>query len=113
MLTNKPMDMTERILEGLGLSGRFDAVFGGDSFRTRKPDPEGLLAILSGLGVPAGEALMVGDSRNDVLVGRAAGTATCGVTWGFGAAGFADDPPDFVVSRFGEIEGVAGEPPRP
>jgi phosphoglycolate phosphatase len=103
VLTNKPMDMTERILEGLGLAPLFSAVVGGDSFPTKKPDPEGLRSILAALSVPPGGTVMVGDSKNDVLVGKAAGAATIGVTWGFGAAGFDEAPPDFVVERFDRI----------
>lgn len=103
VLTNKGLAMTREILSGLSLDGHFFEVRGGDSFGTKKPDPEGLLHILREAGVGAGETIMVGDSRNDVLAGRAAGAVTCGVTYGLGASGFAGNPPDFTVDRFPEL----------
>ena len=103
VLTNKGVAMTREILSGLSLDGYFFEVRGGDSFGTKKPDPEGLLHILREAGVAAQEAIMVGDSRNDVLAGRAAGTVTCGVTYGLAASGFAEHPPDFTVDRFPDL----------
>jgi phosphoglycolate phosphatase len=103
VLTNKGVEMSREILSGLSLDGYFSDVRGGDSFGTKKPDPEGLLRILREAGVDAREAVMVGDSRNDVLAGRAAGAVTCGVTYGLGAAGFAEHPPDFAVDRFPDL----------
>ncbi|MDA8122922.1 MAG: HAD-IA family hydrolase, partial [Deltaproteobacteria bacterium] len=103
LLTNKPLDMTRAILSGLALDRFFPDVIGGDSFGSKKPDPEGLLHLMKTRGAPPGETLMVGDSRNDVLAGKRAGARTCGVTYGLGAEGFADHPPDFTVGRFPDL----------
>ena len=103
VLTNKGVAMTQEILSELSLGGYFFEVLGGDSFVTKKPDPEGLLHILREAGVEAKEAIMIGDSRNDVLAGKAAGTVTCGVTYGLGASGFAEHPPDFTIDRFPDL----------
>ena len=103
VLTNKPLGMTRSLLAGLSLSRHFVEVRGGDSFGNKKPHPEGLLRIMESRAVPPGATLMVGDSVNDVLAGRAAGAATCGVTYGLGSAGFLHDAPDFTVDRFPEI----------
>jgi len=103
VLTNKGAAMTREILSGLSLDCRFFDVRGGDSFGTKKPDPEGLLHILREAQVEPREAIMIGDSRNDVLAGKAAGAVTCGVTYGLGAAGFAEHPPDFTVDRFPDL----------
>jgi phosphoglycolate phosphatase len=103
VLTNKGVAMTREILSGLSLDGYFFEVRGGDSFGTKKPDPEGLLHILRKARIGAREAVMIGDSRNDVQAGRAAGTVTCGVTYGLGASGFAEHPPDFTVDRFPDL----------
>ena len=105
VLTNKALSMTEEILAGLSLSRYFSEVRGGDSFENKKPHPEGLSRMVREAGAEPGEAVMVGDSRNDVLAGRAAGTVTCGVTYGLGAAGFAESPPDFTVDRFPDLFG--------
>jgi phosphoglycolate phosphatase len=103
VLTNKGVAMTKETLSGLSLDGYFFEVRGGDSFGTKKPDPEGLLHILREAGVEAQEAVMIGDSRNDVQAGRAAGTVICGVTYGLGTSGFAEHPPDFTVDRFPDL----------
>ena len=42
VLTNKPVRFSERILEGLGIAKYFRYVYGGNSFETKKPDPEGM-----------------------------------------------------------------------
>jgi HAD superfamily hydrolase (TIGR01549 family) len=48
----------------------------GDEVRAQKPDPEGIKAALTALGVPASRALMIGDSKKDIMAGRNAGTDT-------------------------------------
>ncbi len=103
ILTNKPLDMTRVILSGLSLDPYFPVVLGGDSLDSKKPDPEGLLHIMKTRKAHPGETLMVGDSRNDVLAGRGAGVRSCGVTYGLGAGGFEEHPPDFTVDRFPEL----------
>lgn len=103
VLTNKPVAMSETILSELSLARHFFEVRGGDSFETKKPEPEGLLNILKSAGVPPEETVMVGDARNDVLAGKAAGTVTCGVTYGLGSESFNDHPPDFTVDRFPDL----------
>lgn len=103
VLTNKPVEMTRAILRGLSLAGHFVDVRGGDSFGTKKPHPEGLLRILAERGVPPADALMVGDSANDILAGRGAGVPTCGVTYGLSTEGFSEHPPDFTIDRFPEL----------
>ncbi len=105
VLTNKPLDMTRALLDGLSLSRHFVDVRGGDSFDNKKPHPEGLLRIMGGRATSARETLMVGDSVNDVLAGKAAGVLTCGVTYGLGARGFTEHPPDFTVDRFPDLFG--------
>lgn len=47
-----------------------------------KPHPEPVQLILRTLGIPASQALVVGDASYDILMGRAAGCRTCGVTYG-------------------------------
>ena len=103
VLTNKPIDMTMTILDGLSLSRYFVDVRGGDSFGSKKPHPEGLLRIMTERGTFPSETLMVGDSVNDVLAGQGAGVATCGVTYGLGTDGFAEHCPDFTIDRFPEL----------
>ncbi len=88
---------TRAIVEALGLSPFFTAVYGGNSFETKKPDPLGALTILQETGVSADRALIVGDSSVDVLTGRNAGLATCGVTYGFAPHTLEEVQPDMVI----------------
>ena len=49
---------------------------------------------------------MIGDSAVDVLTGRNAGIATCGVTYGYATETFKDAPPDFLIDTLSELEGL-------
>lgn len=57
-------------------------VLGAEDVTKPKPDPEPVLKTLETLNIPASEALVVGDMPVDILMGRNAGTRTCGVTYG-------------------------------
>ena len=84
VLTNKPEAATRRLLEGLELAHYFRDLIGGDSPYGRKPDPAGLFALLARADMPNHEALMVGDSMNDLLVAEAAAVPMCFARYGFG-----------------------------
>jgi phosphoglycolate phosphatase len=103
VLTNKPGDMSREILAGLGLADRFFRIYGGGDVPGRKPDPTGLRLILDEVGVPPGEALLVGDSPVDVRTGRNAGTRVAGVTYGLAPEGFAAEPPDVLVGSLADL----------
>jgi len=82
VITNKPIAQTEAILRGLGWTGRFAVVLGGDSLSAKKPDPLPVIEFLRRTGVKAGETIMVGDSPADICAGQAAGTLTAAVVYG-------------------------------
>ncbi|HKE00877.1 MAG TPA: HAD-IA family hydrolase [Planctomycetota bacterium] len=104
VVSNKPFPLTHRILTGLGVAGAFKAVVGGDSGAGRKPEPGPVLAALERLERVPWTALVVGDSPGDVAAGRAAGAATCGVTWGYrSAASLREAGADSMVETFGAI----------
>ena len=101
VVTNKPKFFTDKILEDLGLSHYFVTVVGGDGAYAKKPSPEAFQAVLGALMIPAGKALVVGDSPNDVNGGRAAGCITCAVTYGIGSRDALEaSSPDFTVDAF-------------
>jgi phosphoglycolate phosphatase len=103
VLTNKPGGMSRTILAGLGVADRFFRIAGGGDVPGKKPDPAGLLGLAAEAGIDPGATLMVGDSAIDVRTGRAAGTATAGVTYGFDRASFESDPPDLLVDDLVEL----------
>ena len=82
VLTNKPVNPARRICEALGLSKHFFQIYGGNSFGTKKPDPEGLRTLIREAGARPDETVMVGDSVVDVLTARNAGTFVIGCRYG-------------------------------
>ena len=106
VLTNKPIRLSQRMLEGLGILGHFAAVYGGNSFERKKPDPVGIFQILADTKGQLETTWMIGDSAVDVLTGRNAGVKTCGVSWGYATDSFKKTPPDFLIHRFEELEGI-------
>ena len=82
--SNKPEDFVHRILDSLNRLHYFDAIIGGDSVNSKKPDPEGLNSILEQLNVSADEAVLIGDSPVDVETGKRAGVYTCIANFGLG-----------------------------
>lgn len=107
VVTNKPDTATNMLLSRLKIAHFFKAILGGDSLPEKKPSPQPLLEAAKRLGVVPSECLMVGDSGVDVQAGKAAGTGTCAVSYGYRtvaelrAAGV-----DFLVDRFTEIPNV-------
>lgn len=108
VLSNKPVHPSRVIVEALGLSQFFVHVYGGNSFPTKKPDPQGARTLLRETHTQPQEALMIGDSSNDVLTGRNAGTWTCGVTYGFAPHTLALVPPDILIDSPRELIEVFG-----
>jgi len=103
VLTNKPANISVRILEGLGLAEYFRAIYGGNSFATKKPDPLGANVILGELGIAGSEAAMVGDSEVDVQTARNAGMLSAIVNFGFGTHDRAAYPADVYLNRMEEL----------
>jgi len=103
VLTNKPVNPSNMILQGLGVKEKFTVVYGGNSFKQKKPDPVGVLKILQDTGVSKERALMVGDSRIDVETGANAQIATCGVTYGLASDTLAQANPDFLINDLREL----------
>ena len=109
VITNKPFAFVGPILQGLGMEGLFELVLGGDSLPQKKPDPAPLLHACRTLDVPATEALMVGDSKNDILAAKAAGIQSIGVTYGYNyGEDIAVYGPDAVVDDLADIPDLLG-----
>lgn len=106
VLTNKPVNPSRAIVEALGLSGFFVQVYGGNSFATKKPDPQGVRELLAQTGSSPEQTVIIGDSAVDVLTGRNAGLWTCGVTYGFAPQTFSAAEPDVMVDSAAELEQV-------
>jgi phosphoglycolate phosphatase len=94
------------IVEALGLGPFFSQIYGGNSFATKKPDPEGARRLLEESGVRPEQAAIIGDSHVDVRTGRNAGIWSVGVTYGFATHTFEDEPPDVFVDKPHELAEV-------
>jgi phosphoglycolate phosphatase len=103
VLSNKPVIPSRGICDGLNLSEFFFKIYGGNSFETKKPDPEGALTLLDESGVRPEEAVMIGDSQNDVLTAQNAGMWSLGVTYGFSPESLKIHPPDVLVDTVSEM----------
>jgi len=103
VLTNKPLKVSEEILERLGLKKYFCHVYGGDSFPAKKPDPAGARIILRDLDARPEEAALVGDSDVDVQTARNAGMLSIHVNYGFGQHARDACPADLYVNSLQEI----------
>lgn len=112
VLTNKPYHLSVRILEGLGLAQFFRVIYGGNSFPTKKPDPQGATTVLGDLRTAAAEAAMVGDSEVDVQTARNAGMISAIVNFGFGVHDRAKYPADVYLDRLDELLPLAARDSR-
>jgi phosphoglycolate phosphatase len=97
VLTNKPVRPARVICEALGLAPYFLNIYGGNSFTTKKPDPEGLFALMQEAGARPEETVMIGDSQVDVQTARNAGTWCIGCTFGLAPGSLEAIPPDVLV----------------
>jgi phosphoglycolate phosphatase len=106
VLSNKPVNPSRAIVDALGLGEFFIRVYGGNSFRTKKPDPLGVHTLLEETGTRSDETIIIGDSSIDVITGRNAELWTCGVTYGFAPRTLEDAPPDVIVDTPKELAEV-------
>jgi phosphoglycolate phosphatase len=83
VVTNKPRAFTLRLLESLEIAGLFSTIVAGDEGIRRKPAGDMLEVACQKMAESLDEALMVGDSDNDVLAARAAGCAVWCVPYGY------------------------------
>src|SRR5262249_18608830 len=98
--TNKPYAPTMEILETLGLTGVSRPGTGGDRLPVRKPDPGHLLGTLDLLSATADQAVMIGDSANDVAVARAAGVPAIVVRYGYTRTPVEELGADAIIEHF-------------
>jgi phosphoglycolate phosphatase len=97
VLTNKPVRPAREICAALNLAPYFLNIYGGNSFATKKPDPEGLRALMKEAGAEPNETVVIGDSKVDVETARNAGAWCIGCTFGLAPESLSANPPDVIV----------------
>lgn len=104
VITNKPLNFTLPLLQQTGIDHFFQQVIGGECLPHRKPHPLPLLHVCEQTGVPPTQALMVGDSRNDVEAAQAAGFISAALTYGYNhGEPVAACNPDWLLDDFREL----------
>ena len=93
-----------RLVDDMGLRKYISFIVGSDEVEHHKPDPEPVLVTLKHFGLRPEEALVVGDMPYDILMGRAAGTHTCAVTYGNAPLpDLQSSCPDHIITNFADI----------
>ena len=104
IVTNKPYDFVEPILQGLKIDSLFEFWLGGDSLTVKKPDPQPLLHACERLELDVEKCVMVGDSKNDIQAANACQMQSVGVTYGYN---YGEDigiyDPDFIINDFAKL----------
>ena len=107
LVTTKHQTQADFTIAHYQLGQFFDYVHGYLDGRRHKPDPEPAQIATARIGIHPRDTIMVGDSEFDIETGRAAGTATCAVTYGFRPVQMLRClRPDFIVSNPADIAGI-------
>jgi phosphoglycolate phosphatase len=101
--TNKLEWLSRRLLDALGLSARFAAICGADTFGVQKPDPAILRETVVRAGGQLTASIMVGDAGTDVGVARRASVPVIGVSFGYTDVPIADLKPDRLIHHMRDL----------
>lgn len=102
LVTNKPIQFTHPLIARLGLA--FDLVLGGDSLSQKKPSPLPLKHCLDHFSCRPEQAVMIGDSKSDVLAARAAQIKSIAVSYGYNhGEPISAQKPDLLVDSLTEL----------
>ena len=101
--TNKLEWLSKLLLDQLGLSSRFSAICGADTFGISKPDPAILQQTIARAGGQLASTIMVGDAGPDIGVARSAGIPVIGVEFGYTEVPIADLKPDRLINHMRDL----------
>lgn len=106
-VTNKAAQFTLPLLTDLGIRDEFGIVVSGDTLPVKKPDPQPLLHAAEYFGIPAQDALMLGDSKSDVKAARAAGFQIICMSYGYNhGEDIHTYEPDRVIDSMAELQNI-------
>ena len=107
--TNKLELLSQKLLEQLGVSARFQALAGGDTFSFRKPDPRHLVETVKLMGREVNSAIMIGDSSTDINAAINAGIPSVAVTFGYSDKPVTTLGANCIIDHFSELDSAIGE----
>ncbi|KJS14455.1 MAG: phosphoglycolate phosphatase [Hoeflea sp. BRH_c9] len=102
--TNKTEALARRLLDSLELTPRFAAITGGDTFAVKKPHGGHITGTIEMAGGSPANAVMIGDSVNDILAAQNAGVPTIAVPFGYSDKPVESFNPDIVIAHFDELD---------
>lgn len=101
LVTNKPRQFTQPLLQHLKIEHFFNAVWCADDVDNAKPEPDMLLALAQQQQLLPADILLVGDSENDIFAARAAGMPVIALSYGYNhGQSIAHSQPDLVLECF-------------
>jgi len=98
--SNKPELLAKRIINGLNASRYFDVITGGDTYDYRKPDPRHLINTILATDKKVENAIMIGDSKNDINCAKKANIPSIAVSFGYSKVPVVNLKPDLVMSDY-------------
>ncbi|MGI9371170.1 MAG: phosphoglycolate phosphatase [Hyphomicrobiales bacterium] len=101
--TNKFEGLSRKLLEALSVLHYFDDVVGSDTLFVRKPNPGHILGTLERIGGTPENAVMIGDSANDIDAAKAANVKSVAVTFGYTDKPAGELGADAVISKFPDL----------
>jgi len=110
IITNKPSAFVLPILKSLNIDNLFEFYLGGDTLKEKKPNPEPLYYACNKLNININDAVMVGDSKNDILASNSAKMQSIGVTYGYNyGESLSDYNPTNIIDNFEELLSIFEE----
>ena len=104
VVTNKPDEFVPGVLQKMGIESYFEEWLGGDTLPVKKPDPAPLNYLLKKWQLTPDDALMVGDSRNDIEAAKAAGMQSLALTYGYNhGRPVAREEPTWIADNIGQF----------
>lgn len=109
IVTNKPYQFIDPILQHLGIASYFSTTLGADSLERKKPDPEPLLYLIKKFNIKKYEALMIGDSKNDILAAHNAEIDSVAVKYGYNyGEDISLERPTYIIEHFETLCEILG-----
>jgi phosphoglycolate phosphatase len=104
IITNKPRRFIKPILQALDIDHYFSYLSGGDDHPNKKPQPDSLLECMKFFNVDQTQALMIGDSCNDIEAAKNANVLVAAVDYGYNhGRDIVEDKPDIIVSSINQV----------
>lgn len=107
LLTTKAQEQADAIINHFNYKKYFDLIFGRRNGLEVKPSPEPLLFIADSLNIDIEDTMIVGDTELDIQCGKAAGSLTCAVSYGYRKRNILEkENPDFIIDDILELKNI-------